>query len=338
MIGRREAGAATAFHPGSRRSSLVYWGGEEGPDRSEMAQQAKRRIVIAGASGTIGSALAARLEASGDEVVRLVRRPVRAEGEARWEPAAGILDPAVVSGADAVVCLSGASISRLPWTPAYKQTVLRSRWDATQTIVDAVRAAQRTPGVLVNASAVGFYGDRGNEDLTEDSARGAGFLSAVVKAWEEAAQPASEVTRLVLVRTGMVVGPGGALAPLRLLARLGLAGPIGTGRQWWPWISLRDEVAAIDHLIGSTLSGPVNFAGPDPATAAGFMRELARQLRRPCGFPTPAFALRLALQNAADELLLTSQRMLPAALLNDGFRFQDEHVGDAIGWALRDAA
>lgn len=295
-----------------------------------MAQRSRRRIVIAGASGLVGSALAERLETTGDEVVRLVRRPVRAQGEARWDPAAGILDPAVVSGVDAVVSLAGAPISRLPWTPAYKKVVLQSRLDVTQTVVDGIRAAASPPGVFVSASAVGYYGNRGDEDLTEQSERGSGFLSAVVTAWEQAAAPASEVTRVAFVRTGLVVGQGGAMTPLRLLARAGLAGPIGSGRQWWPWISLRDEVAAIDHIIGSGLAGPVNFAGPTPATAGEFVRSLATALHRPYGFPAPAFALRLALQSAADELLLGSQRMLPSALLNDGFRFADATAGDAI--------
>lgn len=303
-----------------------------------MTERTRRRIVIAGASGLVGTALAERLEASGDEVVRLVRRPVRAEGEVRWDPVAGILDPAVVSGADAVVSLSGAPTARLPWTPAYKKVILESRLDVTQTIVGAIRSATKAPGVFVSASAVGYYGDRGQEDLTEQSERGTGFLSAVVAAWEQAAAPASEVTRLAFVRTGLVVGPGGAMTPLRLLARAGLAGPIGTGRQWWPWISLRDEVAAIDHIIGSApdasgspgLSGPVNLAGPTPATSGELVRALAKALHRPYGFPAPAFALRLALQSAADELLLSSQRMLPAALLDNGFRFTDTTVTEAI--------
>ena len=305
-----------------------------------------RRIVIAGASGMIGSVLSERLRASGDEVVRLVRRPVaagtglsqdqaRSQDEVRWDPAAGILDPTAVSGADAVVSFSGAPTSRLPWTPAYKKVIIESRLDATRTIVDAIRAAERPPSVFVSASAVGFYGDRGNEDLTERSPRGSGFLSAVVKAWEEEAARASDVTRVAFVRTGLVVGPTGAMPPLRTIALAGLAGPIGGGRQWWPWISLHDEAAAIDHIIGTDpgaggLSGAVNLAGPTPATEAEFMRTLARRLHRPHGMPVPAFALRLALQDAAQELILSSQRMLPVALADDGFRFRHETVDAAI--------
>lgn len=281
----------------------------------------------------IGGALAQRLRASGDKVVRLVRRPARGADEVQWEPAAGILDAAVLNGADAVVSLSGAPTSRLPWTPAYKKVILESRLDVTRTIVDAIHAAERTPSVFVSASAVGFYGDRGDEDLTESSPRGYGFLSAVVDAWEAEARRASDATRVAFVRTGLVVGRSGAMPPLRLLARAGLAGPIGSGRQWWPWISLHDEVAAIDHVIGSGLSGPVNLAGPNPATEAEFMRTLARRMHRPYGMPAPAFALRLALQDAAQELMLSSQRMLPAALLNDGFRFRDETVDAALAAA-----
>jgi len=292
-----------------------------------------RRIVIAGASGMIGAALAERLTASGDEVVRLVRRPVRREGEVRWEPGAGILDPAVLSGADAVVNLSGASTGRLPWTRAYKEVVITSRLDATRTLVDAIRAADRTPGVFVSASAVGYYGDRGDEDLTESSGHGEGFLSAVCRGWERTAGEASGVTRVVTVRTGLVVGPGAAMRRLRMLALAGLAGRLGSGRQWWPWVSLRDEVAAIDHVIGhgaATVTGPVNLVGPTPATQAEFTRALARLLRRPFWMPVPAFVLRLALRDAADDLLLGSQRALPEALLADGFRFADATVEAAL--------
>ncbi|MHA7984710.1 TIGR01777 family oxidoreductase [Rathayibacter sp. CAU 1779] len=295
-----------------------------------------RRIVIAGASGMIGTALATRLQASGDEVVSLVRRPERAAGEVRWDPAEGILDPAVVSGADAVVSLSGAPTARLPWTRAYKEVVMQSRLDVTRTIVDAIHAAKRPPAVFVSGSAVGFYGDRGDEDLTESSPRGTAFLSAVVKAWEEEAARASDATRVAFVRTGLVVGRGGAMKALGFVARAGLAGPIGSGRQWWPWISLRDEVAAIDHLIGSRIAGPVDFAGPTPATEAEFMRTLARLVHRPYGMPAPAIALRLVLRDAADELLLGSQRMLPVALLDDGFEFQDRTVESALIEYLRE--
>jgi uncharacterized protein (TIGR01777 family) len=283
----------------------------------------------------IGSALAERLRASGDEVVRLVRRPPRGEDEVQWEPTAGILDPAAVSGADAVVSLAGAPIGRLPWTPHYKRVILESRLDVTRTLVDAMRAADRAPAVFVSGSAVGYYGDRGDEDLTEESAPGTGFLPAVVSAWEGEAARAADVSRVAFARTGLVIGPAGTMRPLRALALAGLAGRLGSGRQWWPWISLHDEVAAIDHIIGAVpaeagLSGAVDLAGPTPATQSELMRYVARTLHRPFGVPTPAFALRLALQDAADELLLCSQRMLPAALLDDGFRFRDETVDTAI--------
>lgn len=314
---------------------------------AEQAQRgATRRIVIAGASGMIGHALAERLTASGDEVVRLVRRRADADrsaggraGEALWDPAAGVLDPAVVCGTDAVVNLSGASTGRLPWTSAYKKVIVTSRLDATRTLVDAIHAAADPPAVFVSASAVGIYGNRGNEELTETSVAGTGYLSAVCRAWERAANEASDVTRVVAIRTGLVVGRGPAMQRLRMLSLAGVAGPLGTGRQWWPWISLRDEVAAIDHIIGPgrgsangrTLSGPVNLAGPLPATQARFSRTLAKRLHRPYGMPVPAFALRLALRDAADDLLLGSQRVVPAALLSDGFRFTDDTVDSAIG-------
>lgn len=300
---------------------------------NQTARTRPRRIVIAGASGMIGRALAERLTAGGDEVVRLVRKPARGSGEARWDPAAGILDPAVLSGADAVVGLSGASTGRLPWTRAYREVVITSRLDATRTLVDAMRAADRAPGVFVSASAVGFYGDRGDEDLAESSAPGSGFLPALCRAWEREAGEASELTRVATVRTGLVVGPGTAMRALHMLARAGLAGPLGSGRQWWPWISLRDEVVAIDHVIGAGddgLNGPVNLAGPTPATQADVMRTLARLVGRPFGMPVPAFALRLALGDAADAMLLGSQRVIPEKLLADGFRFNDETPESAL--------
>jgi hypothetical protein len=291
--------------------------------------------VIAGASGMIGHALAERLHECGDEVVRLVRRPARAKTEVHWRPDVGMLDPAVLDGADALVGLAGAPIGRLPWTPRRKRAILESRLDVTRTLVDAVRAAERPPAVFVSGSAVGYYGDRGDEDLTERSPRGTGFLSAVVSAWEDEAERASDVARVAFVRTGLVIGATGTMRPLRVLTLAGLAGPLGSGRQWWPWISLRDEAAAIDHVIGVVpsaggLRGPVNLAGPTPATQSEIMRHLARRLRRPYGLPTPALALRSALQGAADELLLCSQRVLPEVLLNDGFRFRDGTVDSAI--------
>lgn len=294
------------------------------------------RIVIAGASGLIGTELRRQLAARGDEVVRLVRRPAGGTGEARWDPASGLLDPAVLEAADAVVNLAGASIGRLPWTRSRKSEILSSRVDATTTIVHALHAASasRAAGApvpaLVNASAVGYYGARPGERLTESSGAGDGFLAEVVRRWEAAALAAPEGTRVALARTGVVIGDGGAIRPLRLLAKFGLAGPLGTGRQHWPWISLRDEVAALIHLIDHELSGPVNLAGPTPATAGELARTIARSLNRPYGLPAPAPLLSLALGEAARELLLADQLEVPQRLLETGFRFRDATAADAV--------
>lgn len=291
------------------------------------------RIVIGGASGMIGTELARQLAARGDEVVRLVRRPVAAAGEVPWDPASGRLDAAALAGADAVVNLSGATLSRLPWTASYRERILASRLAATAAITGALHelsaAGQRVPA-LVSGSAVGVYGSRPGEELTEASAPGDGFLAEVVRRWEDAAGAAPAGARVVLARTGLVLGPGGALRPLRVIARLGVAGPIGGGRQHWPWISLNDEAAALVHLIGSTLSGPVNLVGPAPASSAEVVDALARALRRPSGLPLPGWAVRAVMGEAGRELLLSDQCVRPSALLADGFVFRDSTVQDAL--------
>ncbi len=287
----------------------------------------------------IGRALTRRLAADGDEVVRLVRRAPQAPGEVAWDPAAGRLDPAALAGADAVVNLSGASLSRLPWTPAYRREILSSRLDATTTITAALRqaaAAGPAPATLINASAVGFYGSRPGEVLDETSAPGDGFLARVVREWEEAASAAPDGVRTVLARTGVVVGPGGAMRPLMLLTRAGLAGPLGSGRQHWPWISLRDEVGALVHLLRSPVSGPVDLVGPTPATAAELGRALAERMRRPYRLPAPSALIGL-LGEAGRELLLADQQVAPAVLLRDGYRFADETVGQAVDALLAGA-
>jgi uncharacterized protein (TIGR01777 family) len=288
------------------------------------------RVLIAGASGMIGTELTRQLAEAGHEVWRLVRRAPRSEDEFNWAPAARMLDFTLMERADAVVNLSGASLSRLPWTSAYKREILASRLEATHTLTDAMRMAADAPQVFVSGSAVGFYGDRPGQKLTETSTRGTGFLADVVEAWESAAHLAPEKTRVVTVRTGVVVGPGGAMKPLLPMAKLGLAGPIGTGGQHWPWVSLRDEAAAIVHLLSSALAGPVNVVGPTPATADAVLRALASAAHRPYGLPLPEKVITLALQDAGRELLLSSQKVIPDKLLADGFEFRDRTVQDAI--------
>lgn len=292
------------------------------------------RIVIGGASGLIGTALGRSLETDGHDVVRLVRRPARGAGEAEWDPLAGVLDPAVLSGADAVVNLSGASLGKLPWTAAYRSTILWSRLSATRTLVDAMNRAEQPPAAFLSGSAVGYYGDRPGEALTEDSSRGTGFLADVVVAWEDSALAAPDAVRTVLLRNGIVVDLAGVLKPLAPLTRFGVAGPLGSGRQFWPWIGLQDEVRAITHLLTSTLSGPVNLCGPQAARADDLMFELARRMNRPYLLRVPKFALKALLGDAADGLLLSDQRVEPRRLLDDGFTFSTPTVEQALAEAL----
>ena len=288
------------------------------------------RVLVAGASGMIGTALVSALTAEGHDVLRLVRREPAAPDERAWAPSARSIDLRLLDGADAVVNLSGASLNRLPWTAAHKRRILDSRLAATGTLADGMRQAADPPGVFVSGSAVGYYGDRPGQTLAEDSAKGTGFLSDVVESWETAARLAPDTTRVVTVRTGVVVGHGGAMTPLLPLAKLGLVGPIAGGRQHWPWVSLRDEAAAIVHLLTSGLRGPVNLVGPEPATAAEVLRALAAAVHRPYGLPLPRPVVSLGLGEAGRELLLADQRVLPQRLLDDGFVFRDATVRDAM--------
>jgi len=288
------------------------------------------RILIAGASGFIGSALVDRLVAEGHDVVRLVRRRAVDSDEVSWSPAAGIIDFTVMDRVDAVVNLSGASLAKLPWTKAYREEIIDSRVAATRTLADAMRKARRPPPVFLSASAVGYYGDRPGELLTEFSSAGSGFLAEVVARWEGAAMLAPDDTRTVVFRSGLVVGHGGALQRVGTLTRLGLSGRLGTGGQHWPWISLHDEVAAIAHLLDSSLSGPVNLAGPTPATADRVMKAMAERMHRPYTFVVPERMLELALGRAADDLLLSSQKVRPQRLIDAGFRFSHVTVESAL--------
>ncbi|MBF4463562.1 MULTISPECIES: TIGR01777 family oxidoreductase [unclassified Rathayibacter] len=304
-------------------------------EKAGTAEQSPRlRVLVAGASGMIGSELCRQLRSDGHEVLRLVRHSPGSKDEFHWAPTSHMLDFSVLDRVDAVVNLSGASISRLPWTSSYKREILDSRVQATQTLTDAMRMASAPPSILVNASAVGYYGDRPGEELTEASPRGEGFLADVVERWEQTAHLAPEATRVVTVRTGLVLGNGGALKPLLPLTRLGLSGPLGGGRQSWPWISLYDEAAAIRHLLTSSIAGPVNLAGPQPATANEVMRTLAELLHRPFALPVPEKAIELLLRDAGHELLLSSQRLVPQRLIDDGFVFRHRTVAEALRWVL----
>ena len=293
------------------------------------------KVLVSGSSGLVGSALVRRLEGSGSDVGRLLRttsatRPL----DVRWQPGE-LLAPELVRGFDAVVHLAGRNLAGR-WSPQMKREIRESRLLGTATISRAVAAAFRAcgrPSVLVSASAIGYYGSRGSELLNESSASGTGFLAKLCRDWEAAASPAAEAgVRLVLPRLGVVLsGEGGAMSRLLPIFRLGLGGRVGNGRQYWSWITLEDVVAAIEFAIANpTLSGPVNLTAPNPSTNAEFTAALARALRRPAVFPVPAFALRLALGEMADEALLASQRVQPEKLLNAGFRFTHPQLDEAL--------
>lgn len=291
-------------------------------------------VLIAGGSGLIGRALAVALEAEGHVVHTLTRSAELAAAESRthiWNPGVTSLNLDALGTFDAIINLAGSSISEMPWTTRRRAGIMHSRLAATNTITEAIATSTRPPLVLLNGSAVGFYGNRGEETLTEVSPRGHGFLPDVVVAWEAAAKTAPEGVRVVLLRTGLVLSPtGGALGPLRLLTKIGVAGPLAGGRSWWPWISLRDEVRAIIHLLTAEVWGPVNLVGPQAETSAIVMQTLAVRLHRPFWLPAPGFAVTALLGQAGRELLLSSQRIQPTVLLAAGFTFLDENVASAL--------
>jgi len=292
------------------------------------------RVLIAGGSGFIGTELVRQLREDSHDVRVLVRRQPANESEINWAPSAGVLDSGIIETTDAVINLSGASVGRLPWTRRYRDEILSSRIAATSALTDAMARSKKKPKVFLSGSAVGIYGDRPGERLTEESARGTGFLGDVVEKWEQVALLAPAATRLVILRTGLVIGNGGSLAPLIALTRLGLGSRLATGGDIWPWISLYDEAAAIRHLLTSTLTGAVNLAGPTPATSDRITRHVAKRMRRPYLLRAPQFALTAALQSAAPGLLLSSQHVIVDRLVDDGFRFRDPTVEQAIDAAL----
>lgn len=293
-----------------------------------------QHIAVAGSSGLIGGALCRALRERGDEVLRLVRRRPEHSSEVQWDPSTRHLPPEVLDGVDAVVNVAGVSLGARRFTPAFKAEVIRSRTDGTTALAAAIAATGR-PIHLLNGSAVGYYGDRGDEILTEESSAGSGFLVDVVHAWEGATEPASESGAPVsLLRTGIVLDPqGDAIKALLTLTRLGLGGPLGNGRHYWAWITLEDHVRAIQHVLDNTLKGPVNLTGPDPARQRDIVAEMGRQLRRPTVLPAPTFALR-AIAGEMAENIVSSQRALPRRLQDTGFEFNQATLQDAVRWLL----
>ncbi|HEX9779773.1 MAG TPA: TIGR01777 family oxidoreductase [bacterium] len=295
-------------------------------------------VLVSGSSGLIGSALRRSLLQDGHRVTRLVRAAPRPGDDAvLWDPS-GAADPAGLSGADAVVHLAGEHIASGRWTAAKRARIRHSRVDGTRVLAETLARADARPGALICASAVGFYGDRGEEVLREDSPPGSGFLPEVCRAWEAAAAPAAKAgIRVVHLRFGMVLSPsGGALAMMLPVFRLGLGGRLGGGRQYQSWISIDDAVGVIRHAMTEPrLTGPVNAVAPGAPTNAEFTRALGRALKRPAGFPVPAFAVRLLFGGMADEVLLASARAEPAKLLGTGYRFHHPEPAGALEALLR---
>ncbi len=290
------------------------------------------KIVISGASGLIGTQLVTTLKSSGHEVVQLVRRSAAA-GQIMWDPKSGKLDPASLEGCDAVIHLSGAGIGDKRWSDAYRKEILDSRTATTSLLANTIASLQRKPSVFLSGSAIGIYGARGDEQLTETSEHGTGFLADVCEQWEAAAKPAIDAgVRTVFLRTGIVLSPkGGALKKLLPLFRLGVGGKFGNGKQWQSWISMDDEVASIIHLLTANVSGAVNLTAPQPVTNAEFTKVLARVVKRPAIVPVPTFAPKILLGGElADALLFTGQRVMPQALTASGYVFKHSTLESAL--------
>ncbi len=296
------------------------------------------RVLISGATGLIGSALVQELTDGGHQTTHLTRSPGASE-DVGWDPSAGEIDASRLEDIDAVVHLAGESIAEGRWTPQKKARIMESRKQGTHLLAESSASLSEPPEVMVSASAVGYYGDRGDEELTERSAPGTGFLAEVVQAWEAAAAPASRAgIRVVLLRSGIVQAPeGGALKRLLLPFRLGIGGRIGSGRQWFSWVAIDDELGAIRHVLANpSVDGPVNVTSPNPVTNAEYTRALGRVLRRPTVLPTPTPVLQLLLgRELVSEMLLGGQRVLPTALQASGYTFArpslEEALADMLG-------
>ena len=291
------------------------------------------KVLISGASGLVGTELTHQLHKLGHTPIHLVRRDAKNENEISWNPAKGELDVSKLQGIDAVVNLAGATTGRIPWTKKYMKELISSRLDSTRTLVNAINQLESKP-VLISGSASGIYGDQGDKELSEQSPMGEGFLADLAFQWEQEALKAN--TRVVLIRTTMVMSKKlGALGRLLPLIKLGVGGPLGSGKQWWAWISLEDEARAIIHLIeNQDAEGAYNLTAPEPATCEQIIKELGKQLHRPTFFRVPAFAMRLLIGVAADELLLCSQKMTSHRLTESGFEFKHPTLSQSVGYVI----
>jgi uncharacterized protein (TIGR01777 family) len=295
-------------------------------------------VVVSGASGLIGTALCRSLRSDGHRVVELVRRPAGAQTDVvEWDPSGGRLDAAQLEGVDAVVHLAGAGIGDKRWSEDRKRVVLESRTKGTRLLAEALASLDRKPAVFVSGSAIGYYGHRGDDLVTEETPAGPTFISDICVQWEAAAQPAlSAGIRTAFIRTGIVLAPeGGAFGKLVPLFKLGLGGKMGGGREWWSWISLDDEVRAIRFLIDNEVHGPVNLTAPNPERNVDITRALGQVLHRPTFFTVPSFGPKLLLgSELADSLLFMSQRISPTVLLDHGFEFEHPELVGALEDAL----
>lgn len=297
----------------------------------DLASALLMRVAVTGATGMVGTALTRALRTHGHEALLVSRRQV--PGGIRWDPERRSIDGGALPGVDAVVHLAGENLAGGRWTARRKELLRASRVATTRWLADSLAADPSGPRILISASAVGIYGSRGDETLTESSSIGNDFLARLAADWEAAADPARQAgIRVVHPRFGLVLSPaGGALARLLLPFRLGLGGPFGNGRQWMSWITIDDVVSAIEHALATdALSGPVNFTAPDPVRNAEFATALGHALHRPALIPVPAVALRLALGEMADATLLASQRAVPARLAGSGYQFKDTELGPAL--------
>lgn len=286
-----------------------------------------QRIAITGASGLIGTALVGHLKSEGHTVQRFVRRPVVAPDEIQWDPKTGYVDIEALRGVDAVIHLAGVGVGDKRWTKKYKSEILNSRLLGTTAIAHAVNEVK--PQVFISASAIGWYGESGNRSVVETDRVGDDFSAAVCREWEGAADLVTDV-RTVKIRTGLVLDPtGGGLGKMLPLFRLGLGGKLGSGKQWWSWITLHDVIRAITFLLENKISGPVNLTSPNPVTNQEFTSALARAMHRPALFPAPALGLKIALGGFSSEIL-GSKKVIPQALTDAGFTWDYPHITNAL--------